>query len=494
MMTATERRQHAQWKAEVQDLRARNQELRLELAAYQRALYQADRRIDRLEQRVARLEEENKRLKQRVADLTPTTPPPTPAFVKPNVPRRRRRPGRPEGHPAALRPPPPKIHRHKQVPLPAGPDGQSLCPDCRGSLRDVEQHQRVVEEIIPAKVRTTCYHTLSGYCPACDKVVESRAPEQPPPADLPHAQLGLNVLAMAATLRVQHHLPYRQVSAVLENLAGLKVSPAGLSRQINRLGRWFEPECEHIRRQLRQSEAMHIDESGWRIGGRNHWLWTLCSRTHTLFHIDRSRGGKVARELVGKAYDGCLVSDFYSAYSRMNCRQQRCLTHLLRELHETAQRSEPFARSSFRHRCRRLCKDMLLLKSRQAELAMEVYERRVGRLERRLEELAATQSEDADVARLAGRLRACRGQLTPFLHEAAVEGTNSRAERSLRPMVVTRKISGGSRSPVAAKAFAAVASVAATASQQGRNVLHTIKALLKRIWRGDDTPLLSPSQ
>lgn len=493
-MTAAESKQHERWKGEVQDLRGENQHLRLELDAYRPALCQADRKIDGLEQRVAKLVAENKLLKQRLADLAPPQQPEPPAFVKPNVRRRRGTPGREAGHPAALRPMPAKIHRHREVPLPLGPGGQCLCPHCTGDLRNVEHHERLVEEIVPARVQTTCYHTVSGYCPACGKVVESRAPEQPPAADLPHAQLGLNVLATAATLRVEHHLPYRQVCAVLENLAGLTVSPAALSRQINRLGGLFEPECERIKLHLRRGKAMYIDESGWRVNGRNHWLWTLCGPEHTLFHIDKSRGGKVARALVGKAYGGCLVSDFYSAYSQMNCRQQRCLTHLLWDLHETARKSESFARSPFRRRCRRLCKDMLLLKGRQGQLEPEVYQRRVGRLEQRLDELAATRSEDPDVVRLTNRLRRHRKELTPFLHEPAVEGTNSRGERSLRQMVVARKISGGSRSGVAAKAFAAVASVVCTAKQQGWSAVRAIKTLLKRIWSGDDTPLLTPSQ
>lgn len=493
-MTAAELKQYERWKEEVQFLRGENQHLRLELNPCRPALYQAHQRIERLEQRVAKLTAENKLLKQRLADLAAPAQPEEPALVKASVRRHRGKPGREAGHPAALRPVPAKIDRHRDVPLPLGPEGQCLCPDCKGRLRDVERHQRLVEEIIPAKVQTTCYHTISGYCPSCDKVVESRAPEQPPAADLPHAQLGLNVLATAATLRVDHHLPYRQVCAVLENLAALTVSPAALSRQINRLGRLFQPECERIKLHLRRGKAMHIDESGWRVGGRNHWLWTLCGPEHTMFHIDKSRGGKVARKLVGRAYGGCLVSDFYSAYSRMNCRQQRCLTHLLWELHQTAQNSESFARSRFRRRCRRLCKDMLLLKGRQGQLAPETYQRRVARLERRLDELAATRSQDPDVVRLVGRLGKHRKELTPFLYEPEVEGTNNRGERSLRPEVVARKISGGSRSGGAAKAFAAVASVVCTARQQGRSVVQTIKTLLKRIWSGDDTPLLTPSQ
>ena len=187
---------------------------------------------------------------------------------------------------------------------------------------------------------------------------------------------------------------------------------------------------------------------------------------------------------------GC---DFYSAYNGMNAKTQRCHTHLLRELHVTAARSPAFAASPFRRRCRRLCKDMLLLKTRKAALAPAVYERRVVRLEARLAELARTHSDDPDVKRLVKRLRRHRKELTPFLRIDALDGTNNAAERAIRPVVVGRKISGGFRSEPAARASMVLTSIIRAAHQQGRAVLSTIRSILTKAWAGDRTPELTPS-
>lgn len=479
---------------EAQLLRAWNNDLQQELRACRPELYRAEQKIDRLEQRVAKLAAENKTLKQRLAELTTANvqDPPSPAKT-PLVRRRRKRPGRPVGHPAALRPPPDRIDEEIDVPLGKDPRGRCLCPQCQAILQDVKTHERLVEDLKPATTVIRRYHTISGHCPQCHKRVESRHVDQPPAADLPHAQMGPNALATAASLRIDNHLPYCQITQVMANLSGLKICPAALSRQINRMGGWMKGEYEHLQLQLRKQKVLYADETSWRIQGRGAWLWTLVGKSHTLFHIDKSRGGKVIRRLVGKAFGGHLVTDFYSAYSKMNCLQQRCLTHLLRELHETAAKSPAFAAGSFCRRCRRLLKDMLLLKSRQEKLRARVYKRRVARLEKRLFDLSETQSSNADEMRLAKRLRKYRDQLTPFLHIRQLDGTNNRAERAIRPMVVTRKISGGSRSKVAAGATAVVASVVRTARQQGRHIFQTIKTLLCRAWAGDETPLLTPS-
>ena len=35
-----------------------------------------------------------------------------------------------------------------------------------------------------------------------------------------------------------------------------------------------------------------------------------------------------------RGFRGILVSDFYAAYDAIDCRQQRCLVHLMRDLDE----------------------------------------------------------------------------------------------------------------------------------------------------------------
>ena len=148
-------------------------------------------------------------------------------LIKPSSKQRRnKRPGRKAGHPAALRPMPDHIDAHQPVPLPKDPDGCESCPTCNTRLSEFEEHQRVVEDIIPSKVVVKCYHTPQRILPpAGRKRVESRALEQPPAANIPHGQLGLNALATAMVLRIVYRLPFRQVSAVFADLPGLSVSP-----------------------------------------------------------------------------------------------------------------------------------------------------------------------------------------------------------------------------------------------------------------------------
>ena len=216
---------------------------------------------------------------------------------------------------------PDKIDVHQPVPAPVDEMGKACCPHCKTQLNDVEHHERIVEDIVPAKVVTTCYHTSSGFCPSCRKQVESRQEDQPPAHDLPHAQLGINALATAAVMRVCYRLPLRQITRLFAQLPGLRLSPGAIVKQLRRLAKWLEGQYERLKLALRAAGVVHGDETGWRVNGRNNHLWTLTNANHTLYHVAPSRGAKVIVDLLGSSFgregDGKLVSDFYNVYDRI---------------------------------------------------------------------------------------------------------------------------------------------------------------------------------
>src|SRR5205823_14326499 len=130
------------------------------------------------------------------------------------------------------------------------------------------------------------------------------------------AQLGANALALAlaALLRVNYRLPYRQVAQLFADVAGLRVSAAGVCRQVERVAGAMRGEYLHLRRLVRSSPVVNMDETGWRVDGKNGWLWAMLCPKATVYHADRSRGGQVAERLVGRAYGGTLIADFYGGY------------------------------------------------------------------------------------------------------------------------------------------------------------------------------------
>ncbi len=107
----------------------------------------------------------------------------------------------------------------------------------------------------------------------------------------------------------------------------MKISPGAIVKQIQRLGRWLGKQYHRLKLVLRAAGVVYADETGWRTNGHNGQLWTLTSDRHTLYHVDRSRGGAVIAELLGAAFGqgaGGMgagrrwVSDFYSVYDQFD--------------------------------------------------------------------------------------------------------------------------------------------------------------------------------
>jgi transposase len=495
-MDGRELKLYEDFKQQAQFYRGECNFLRSDRDFYRKEWFFARERVNELQKRVQELEAENQRLKQQNQELlsaarTGDSETQVPPFIKPAVTRRRRKkPGRKDGHPAALRPMPQQIDAHQDVPLPKDVAGRASCPKCNACLLDLEKHQRIVEDIVPMKVVVTCYHTTSGFCPGCRKRVESRALEQPPAANIPHGQLGLNALATGVLLRITHRLPFRQVSQLFGQVPQITVCPGAITRQIQRIADWLEGDYEQLKVKLRAAGEVYVDESGWRTNGANGFIWAAATKHQTLYHIDKSRGSAVIKELLGEAFGGTLVSDFYSAYSLMDCKKQKCLVHLLRELRESAEKFPEFAASVFHRKTKRLIKEMLLLKGRWDQMSDERYDARVCRLETRLDQLADAEYQEPNARRIGKRMRKFRKELTAFLLDKNLEGTNNIAERAIRPVVIARKISGGSRSDNGAQAFAKLASLLRTASQQGQNLLATIKAMLIAAWTTENPAAL----
>lgn len=211
-------------------LRARITLLEAQVGGLEYELRVRDIRLAERDRSIAELEQRVEELKKQATLASVFASRALPAFVKLNVARRRRKkPGRKFGHEAALRAMPTKIDHHQDVPLPTDRSRRAVCPHCKCSLSRLRRHRRIVEDLVPSAVETTCYHTHSGYCPHCRKRIESQAPEQPPAANVPHGQLGINALATAAILRVRHRLPFRQIAQLLKDMPGLSISRLSIS-------------------------------------------------------------------------------------------------------------------------------------------------------------------------------------------------------------------------------------------------------------------------
>jgi transposase len=434
----------------------------------------------RLQRRLAKVERQNREFRQRLDEALREQHRQTHPFRRKKTNSGQpKKPGRTAGHKPALRPvpTPEQVDRVVYVPL-------RQCPTCRVPLYDqsvVVQYQTDLPPIVPIVTR---FNIATGYCPCCRQYWQGRHPEQTSDAiGAAGNTLGPVVLTMTAELKHRLGVSYRTICDLLATYTDLHVAPATLVRAEQRLANLARPTYELLLEALRQSLVVHADETGWRIGRLNAWLWVFSSKDVTIYAIRSSRGHDVPEDILGPNFDGYLVVDGLKCYDVLEVAKGRCNGHLLRrcrDLHEVVPgREQPYLEN-----LRTLLQEAIDLARRREQLTPTGYARRVQEIENRLDDWldGLPRSASPELDRLDNHIRTHRGEWLVFLHDPEVPPTNNHAEQMLRPAVITRKVGGCNKTLWGALVHGVLASLMVTCHRQGKRFLD----LARRLWQSSD--------
>jgi transposase len=483
--------------------RARTAELAQEVGRLKAGIARQNARIAELEQReaarareiaevrvlVSALTEQNTLLRQQVAALQqenaqlrgePRAPAPEPApDVKPATPtrdpkvRKQRDPRHNAGRQRLGRATRWETHAVEQ------------CPRCGTPLKDGWIHRRVqVIELPPvAPLEVTEHRMVRRQCPRCG--LRSLLP----PVGLEAGRIGRScfgprLLAAIATMATVEHLPGRVIGDRLRREYGLRISHGGLQGLLARMAAAGEPTYAALQADIRASPVVHADETGWRENGQHTTVWTTCTAQTIYVHHGR-RTNEESDGILGADFGGTLVTDCYGAYQHFLGPKQRCWAHLVRELEgllhvHAADTTETGAWA-----------EGILSIYAQASIprsppeagwtpqAIRAREGRAQQCEALILLLCPAGLDPAlPYATLATRLRTHVGELFTFVRAPTVAATNNAAERSLRPLVIARKISGGTRSAAGSTIRMVLYSIAATARLQGKDPTAVFRQIL----------------
>lgn len=373
------------------------------------------------------------------------------------------------------RPVPKQVDEVLEVPLP------SRCPRCGGGLEEEETVSQFQTEIPEPRVERIEFRIHVGRCRCCRRRVQGRHRRQTSNAIGGAAsQLGPRALALATQLNKGLGLPYGKTATVLEQAFGLGVSRGGLCQAMERVGRKAEPTYQALVEQVRGSPSVTPDETGWKVGGQLWWMWVFSTSQVTVYAIQPGRGFEQAAAILGADFAGFLVRDGWAVYRRFaHALHQSCLAHLLRRCREMillAGKQE----AEFPRTIQALLQQALQLRDRRQQ--QQISDRGVavarGRLEARLDRSLQRCFRLPQNRRLANHLLREREALFTFLNCPGLEATNWRAEQAIRPMVVARKVWGGSRTARGAQTQSILVSFLQTCRQQLQPASFLIQSLL----------------
>jgi transposase len=442
-------------------------------------------RIHTLQEQVRPLEE---RLNQTSHNSSrpPSSDPPQPQRPR-RPPGKRRRGGQP-GHPGHTRTLVPVEEVDEVVVL-----KPTQCRSCHAPLSgdDASPFRHQVIEMPPLKPVITEYQWHQLTCSECGETTRT-----PWPDGVPSGTYGPRIQATVALCTGAYRLSKRTTQQAMDEVLGVPMSVGTISQLEHATTAAVAAPVEEARTYVHAQAVAHLDETSWCQGGKRAWLWVAVTSWVTVFVVRMSRGGHVARELLGETFGGILVTDRYSAYNWYPVRwRQLCWAHLLRDFE--AMRGRSGASEQIGEALLAQAHQMFTWwhRVREGTLHRSTFRSYMTPLRREVERLLEAGNR-CGVAKTEGTCRDIlkrREALWTFVQVAGVEPTNNTAERSIRPGVLWRKGSFGTQSAEGSRFVESMLTVVATLQQQQRNVLEYLTAACEAALRGEAAPSLLPA-
>ena len=451
--------------------------------------------IAALEQAVAALMVRVAELEARLAqNSTNSSRPPSsdpPGMPRVPSPPRGRRPGGQPGHPGRFR----ALVDAADVDVIVG-CVPAQCDTCGAALAttatatDPPDERRQVTEVAPVPVVVTEYRLAGRRCPHCGQLTRA-----PLPADVGADRIGFGprLTAIGALLTGRYRLSKREAAQCLDDLFGVNLAVGSVSALEQATSAALAPVVAEAAAAVQQAAVANVDETSWREARKRAWVWTVVTATLTIFHINRSRGGAVARALLGAAWAGIVGSDRGTMYKWLPAdHRQVCWAHLKRDFQQLVDggpASRPVGQQLLTleaavfarwHRFTQGAIDRATLCHNLAPIQAMMWQVLVD----------GSTGPTGKAAGVCWELRQLWPALWTFAHVAGVEPTNNVAERALRPAVLWRKGSFGTHSDSGSRFVERMLTVTATCRRQQRPLLDLLVAAITAQRCGSPPPSL----
>jgi transposase len=363
------------------------------------------------------------------------------------------------------------------------------CAACGEPLTEAMAIGHVARQVFdlpePKPLIVTEHRAHGCRCAACGAQTRAAFPDG---VSAP-VQYGQRIGAFVLYLLHYQLLPEKRLAMLMADLFGVTLVAATIARISRDCAMRYAGFADAVRDLVAAAAVKHLDEIGFRIGGKTQWLHIASTLRLTFYRVSSKRGSLLAN------VTGIVVHDHWKPYYTITgVLHALCNAHHLRELKALVEiEKEDWARKMQRL-LRRACHATNLARERGVPLKpglLALFDRRYDMI---LADGLAFHEAQPALVRAVGkgkrrgrpprrvghnlllRLSTRKTDVLRFLTDPRVPFTNNLAERDGRMMKLRQKISGGFRSMDGAMDFAVIRSLLSTARKQGWDILQTLNA------------------
>lgn len=309
-------------------------------------------------------------------------------------------------------------------------------------------------------------------------------------------QYGPNILTWTVYLRDYQLLPAQRTSELFKDCFGHPISPATLESPRKTAYERLRAFETGLHERLRSEYVLHVDETGIRINGQNHWLHVYSTKELTLYMAHPNRGQKAIDHIdILPHFEGMAVHDGLPSYISYDCGHSLCNSHHLRRLQ--------FLVDQYDLQWPRAMSDRLL---RMKEIAETAYQQNRPLTDGQIryhracyeEILSQAHSEHEALGdQVPAKARALYQLfldypycVLAFFYNPEIPFDNNQAERDVRMAKLHQKISGCFRTFSGARVFCRLRSYISTLRKQGLNLFQGIRSIFTETPFQPDRPQL----
>ena len=260
--------------------------------------------------------------------------------------------------------------------------------------------------------------------------------------DLGKKLFSRNFAAWFSYNRVENRLPYRTIATQTREMFRVEVSKTNIKNLVEELGEYYEKGTRKgILSELLGSPFVGVDDTSIRAVDGKGYIWVITNGTYFAFTASHSREAKQVLDML-EGYEGVLVSDFFPGFDSAPFTQQKCWSHLIKDVNNGIWRN-PFDNSMedlgsevsnlmgpIIEDARRFGLSKYHLKKHCKKI--EGFYARLERIERRA---------SIETRKLISRIVRYRQSLFTFLECDGIPWHNNASELGLRHIAIQRKIS-----------------------------------------------------
>lgn len=326
-----------------------------------------------------------------------------------------------------------------------------ICPDCGQPLTGGWEAYTHESLVFPKEtVRVVQHVCLARRCGVCGKVVVGR-PDPVTYGLVGQRRVDARGMSLITYWHIICRIPLRIIQQLLIALYACDISLGGLREILQGVATAGSADYTSLRDTVREEPWVHMDETGWRENGQNGYVWAAVTPLIRYFERHGTRSGAVPKEILGLEYCGIVICDGYGGYDGLSCQLLRCWVHILRKGHELKMRhpeaTDACAWVDIIHQLYLEAQE-LISQPEYAKLVESIRATYRQSFEQRLlaHVTPALTSTILEQARLAKFISRKINELFVFVQYPDVPSENNPAERAVRPIVIARKVCGGSRS------------------------------------------------